>query len=131
MGKVIGRALIKDKTICGHVHSKGGGGPTTKTLSICQPLLSMFFFISIDPNSTGWNSTWCESTTSARLHAWTNPAPSMYCGHIRVTNWALYLSRAGQIRLRTIFSFIKSYKIQTLTLFFSRFSNTIICLFVC
>ena len=38
---------------------------------------------------------------------WTYPTPSR-------TNWALYLSRAGQIRLRTILSFIKSYKILTL-----------------
>ena len=45
------------------------------------------------------------------------------------TNQALYLCRAVQIRLRTILSFIQSYKIQTLNIFFSQFLITII--FIC
>ena len=53
---------------------------------------------------------------------WTYPTPSR-------TNWALYLSRAGQIRLRTILSFLKSYKILTL-LFLADFRSQL-SLFLC
>ena len=52
---------------------------------------------------------------------WTYTTPSR-------TNWAPYLSRAGQIRL--FLSFIKSYKIQTLT-FLSADYRSQLSLFVC
>ena len=45
---VLGRALIKNKPNCKHVHYKGGGGPTKnyqKKPLFVNPLLSMFFFV--------------------------------------------------------------------------------------
>ena len=67
----------------------------------------------------------------------TSQSLSMYVQRLRActvdklpyrTNWATYLSRAGQIRL--FLSFIKSYKIQTLTFLSADFRSQL-SMFVC